>query len=87
MTVRARNEKSRQLQLRLKRLQARASTVRADDRAQLCALLDDIQTLRDLLMRECAQLDEEINRAMFRATAITAYGRGVQAVRAMRRGH
>jgi len=81
------NEKGRQLQLRLKRLQARASTVRADDRAQLIALLDDVQTLRDLLMHECARLDKEINRAMFRSTAITAYGRGAQAVRAMRRGH
>ena len=81
------NEKGRQLQLRLKRLQARASTVRADDRAQLIALLDDIETLRNLLMRECARLDGEINRAMFRSTAITAYGRGAKAVRTMRRGH
>jgi len=72
---------------RLRRLTARAGAVRADDRAQLCALLDDIGTLRDRLMRECARLDQEINRATVRATAITAYGRGAQSVRALRGGH
>ena len=72
---------------RLRRLTARAGAVRPDDRAQLCALLDDIGTLRDRLMRECARLDQEINRATVRATAITAYGRGAQSVRALRRGH
>ena len=86
MTVARKNEKDRLL-LRLQRLQARANSVRADDRAQLIALLDDMETLRSQLMRECARLDEEINRAMVRTTAITAYGRGAQAVRALRRGH
>jgi len=60
--------------------------VQPNDRAQLCALLDDIGTVRDQLMRECARLDDEIIRAMFRATAITAYGRGAQSVSALRRG-
>ncbi|WP_407169284.1 hypothetical protein [Bradyrhizobium sp. ORS 111] len=58
-----------------------------NDRTQLCALLDDIGTVRDQLMRECARLDDEIIRAMFRATAITAYGRGAHSIRALRRGH
>ncbi|WP_407151298.1 hypothetical protein [Bradyrhizobium sp. ORS 86] len=75
------------LLLRLRRLQARAASVQPDDRAQLCALLDDIAIVRDRLMRECVRLDNEINRAMSRATAITAYGRGAQSVRALRRGH
>ena len=82
----ARNEGSRLL-LKLERLKARAASVKADDRAQLTALLDDIGTLRDQLMRECARLDGEIDRAMFRATAITAYGRGARSVRVPRRGH
>lgn len=86
MMTAGKNAKDRLL-IRLERLTARARSVRADDRAQLCALLDDIGTLRDQLMRECARLDEEINRATFRATAISAYGRGAQSVRALRRGH
>ncbi|VIO76430.1 hypothetical protein CI1B_64350 [Bradyrhizobium ivorense] len=72
---------------KLRRLTARARAVDAGDRAQLCALLDDIGTLRDRLMRECARLDQEINRATVRATAITAYGRGAQSLRGLRRGH
>ncbi|WP_347336300.1 MULTISPECIES: hypothetical protein [Bradyrhizobium] len=71
----------------LRRLTARAGAVKADDRAQLVALLDDIGTLRDLLMRECARLDQEFNRASARVTAITAYGRSARSVSALRRGH
>ncbi|KWV49944.1 hypothetical protein AS156_15625 [Bradyrhizobium macuxiense] len=82
----ARNEDNRLL-LKLERLKARAASVRADDRAQLIALLDDIGTLRERLMRECARLDGEIDRAMFRATAMTAYGRGARSVRVPRREH
>ncbi|QPF88269.1 hypothetical protein IC762_25855 [Bradyrhizobium genosp. L] len=85
MTAR-KNEKDRLL-IRLERLTARANAVEAGDRSQLRALLDDITTLRDQLMRECARLDAEINRATVRATAITAYGRGAQTVRALRGGH
>ncbi|MGN1285779.1 MAG: hypothetical protein ACI4XG_04245 [Bradyrhizobium sp.] len=72
---------------KLRRLTARAGAVKAGDRAQLIALLDDIATLRDLLMRECARLDQEFKRASARVTAITAYGRSAQSVRALRRGH
>jgi hypothetical protein len=72
---------------KLRRLTARARAVKATDRAQLTALLDDIGTLRGQLMRECARLDQELNRASVRVTAITAYGRSAQSVRALRRGH
>ena len=75
------------LLVRLRRLKAKAATVQPNDRAQLIALLDDIGTLRDQLIRECARLDQEFNRATARVTAITAYGRSAQSVRALRRGH
>ncbi|QOZ32916.1 hypothetical protein XH92_15580 [Bradyrhizobium sp. CCBAU 53421] len=75
------------LLVRLRRLKARAASVQPSDRARLTALLDDVGTLRDLLMRECARLDQEINRASVRVTAITAYGRSAQSVRTLRRGH
>ncbi|KJC40817.1 hypothetical protein UP09_22185 [Bradyrhizobium sp. LTSP885] len=79
--------KNDRLLVKLERLKAKAASVRPDDRAQLRALLDDIGTLRDLLMRECTRIDGEINRATVRATAITAYGRNARSVRALRRGH
>ncbi|WP_456753507.1 MULTISPECIES: hypothetical protein [unclassified Bradyrhizobium] len=75
------------LLVRLRRLKAKAAAVQPNDRAQLIALLDDIGTLRDLLMRECARLDQEFNRATARITAIAAYGRSAQSVRDLRRGH
>lgn len=80
-------KKNDRLLVRLQRLKARAASVQPNDRAQLTALLDDVETLRDLLMRECARLDQELNRASVRVTAITAYGRSAQSVRALRRGH
>ncbi|UFX47617.1 hypothetical protein HAP47_0013495 [Bradyrhizobium sp. 41S5] len=80
-------KKNDRLLVRLQRLKAKAASVQPNDRAQLTALLDDVETLRDLLMRECARLDQEINRASVRGTAITAYGRSAQSVRALRRGH
>ncbi|WP_375775863.1 hypothetical protein ACE103_29170 [Bradyrhizobium sp. ma5] len=79
--------KNDRLLVRLQRLKARAASAQPNDRAQLTALLDDVETLRDLLMRECARLDQELNRASVRVTAITAYGRSAQSVRALRRGH
>ncbi|UGY16213.1 hypothetical protein [Bradyrhizobium septentrionale] len=79
--------KNDRLLVRLRRLKARAASVRPNDRAQLTALLDDVETLRGELMRECARLDQELNRATVRVTAITAYGRSAQSVRALRRGH
>lgn len=80
-------KKNDRLLVRLQRLQAKAASVQPNDRAQLTALLDDVGTLRDLLMRECARIDQELNRASVRVTAITAYGRSAQSVRALRRGH
>lgn len=74
------------LLIRLQRLKARAASVQPNDRAQLTALLDDVGTLRDQLMRECARLDQELNRATVRVTAITAYGRSARSVRTLRRG-
>ncbi|WP_461348970.1 hypothetical protein [Bradyrhizobium sp. USDA 4451] len=75
------------LLVRLRRLKAKAAAVQPNDRAHIIALLDDIGTLHDLLMRECARLDQEFNRATARITAITAYGRSAQSVRDLRRGH
>ena len=72
---------------RLQRLSVRAAAVKAGDTAQLRALLDDITTLRDQLMRECARIDQEINRTTVRTTAITAYARGASSIRNQRRGH
>ena len=72
---------------RLQRLSMRAAAVKSGDTAQLRALLDDIGTLRDQLMRECARIDQEINRATVRTTAITAYARGASSIRNQRRGH
>ncbi|WP_338691099.1 MULTISPECIES: hypothetical protein [unclassified Bradyrhizobium] len=79
--------KNDRLLVRLRRLKARAASVQPNDRAQLTALLDDVETLRGELMRECTRLDQELNRATVRVTAITAYGRSAQSVRALRRGH
>jgi hypothetical protein len=79
--------KNDRLLVRLRRLKARAASVQPNDRAQLTALLDDVETLRGELMRECTRLDQELNRATVRVTAITAYRRSAQSVRALRRGH
>ncbi|HEX8028938.1 MAG TPA: hypothetical protein VF491_10775 [Vicinamibacterales bacterium] len=84
MTTEKKNDR---LLVRLQRLKAKAASVQSNDRAQLTALLDDVGALRDLLMRECARIDQELNRASVRVTAITAYGRSAQSVRALRRGH
>ena len=81
------DKKNDRLLVKLQRLKAKAAAVQPNDRAQLVALLDDIGTLRDLLMRECARLDQEFNRTTARVTAITAYGRSAQSVRDLRRGH
>ncbi|WP_426441519.1 hypothetical protein [Bradyrhizobium genosp. P] len=80
------NQGSRLLR-RFEQLKARAASVQPDDRAQLYALLDDIGTVRDQLIRECARLDEQINRTTVQATAITAYGRSARLVRGPRRVH
>jgi hypothetical protein len=66
---------------RLRRLTARAGKVGADDRAQLIALIDDFETLRLALLRECAGLDEELKLAARRVMALNAYARNGRSVR------
>ncbi|WP_315777626.1 MULTISPECIES: hypothetical protein [unclassified Bradyrhizobium] len=63
---------------RLRRLRLRAATVGKDDRAQLLALIDDIETVRRKLLRECALLDEELKVATVRVTALNTYARVAQ---------
>ncbi|MBR0717089.1 hypothetical protein [Bradyrhizobium liaoningense] len=69
------------LLLRLKRLVARASVADSADRGRLLVLLDDIETTRRGLLRECAEIEGEMRRAAARTTAIGAYLRGSQAGR------
>lgn len=71
---------------RLRRLTNRAGAAEANDRAQLLALLDDIDRVRRELLRECARLDEEMKRAAVRVTAISAYARGAKSIRGPHRG-
>jgi hypothetical protein len=66
------------------RLSARAAAVKADDRAQILALVDDFQTLRNRLLAECVRLDEEMKRASVRITALRAYAHGAMAIRRRR---
>ncbi|AND89042.1 MULTISPECIES: hypothetical protein [Bradyrhizobium] len=69
------------LLLRLKRLVTRAD---AADRAKpggLLALVDDIESTRRALLRQCADIEDEMRRAAARTTAIGAYLRGSQAGR------
>ncbi|MGJ4899353.1 MULTISPECIES: hypothetical protein [unclassified Bradyrhizobium] len=63
---------------RLQRLRLRAATAGKDDRAQLLALIDDIETVRRKLLRECALLDEELKVATVRVTALNTYARVAQ---------
>jgi hypothetical protein len=60
---------------RLKRLTVRARSVKADDRAQLIALVDDLETVRLGLQRQCARLDEQLKLAARRVMAFNAYAR------------
>lgn len=61
---------------RLRRLKIRADEAGAENsRAQLIALMDDIEQVRRKLLRECARLDEELKLAAVRVTAVTAYTR------------
>jgi hypothetical protein len=64
---------------RLRRLVARAATVKGSDRKQLLALLDDLDTTRRGLLRECAEIEGEMRQAAVRTTAIGAYLRNSQA--------
>jgi len=67
-----------------RRLALRAAAVKADDRAQVLALIDDIQTVRNKLLAECARLDEEMRRANVRVTALRAYAHGAMMIRPRR---
>jgi hypothetical protein len=69
---------------RLRRLLARAATVKGSDRKQLLALLDDVETTRRGLLREAAEIEGEMRQATVRTTAIGAYLRNSQAGRGNR---
>ena len=71
---------------RLRRLKVRAAAAGADDRAQLLALMDDIETVRRKLLRECAQLEEELKLAVVRVTAFNTYARVARTTRSPPRG-
>jgi hypothetical protein len=70
---------------RLRRLVARVATVKGSDRKQLLALLDDLDTTRRGLLRECAEIEGEMRQAAVRTTAIGAYLRNSQAGHGKRR--
>jgi hypothetical protein len=77
-----------QLLRRLQRLTIHAEAADVNDRARIIALIDDVDTLRRRLLRECARLDDELRRATVRGTAIGAYARGAQSARLpLRREH
>ncbi|WP_426613965.1 hypothetical protein [Bradyrhizobium sp. McL0616] len=63
---------------RLRRLVARAGAVKGSDRKQLVALLDDFETSRRGLLKECADVEGEMRQATVRTTAISAYLRNSQ---------
>jgi hypothetical protein len=71
---------------KLRRLKIRAAAAGTDDRKQLIALMDDIETVRRKLLRECAQLDEELRLAVVRVNAFNTYARVSQATRSPQRG-
>ena len=58
---------------RLRRLVARAATLKDSDHKQLLALLDDIETTRSGLVKACAEVEDEMRLATVRTTAIGAY--------------
>ncbi|MDN4984942.1 hypothetical protein QY049_17190 [Bradyrhizobium sp. WYCCWR 13022] len=69
---------------RLRRLVARAGAVKETDHKQLLALLDDLETTRRALLKECAEVEGEMRRASVRTTAIGAYLRNAQVHRGKR---
>ena len=69
---------------RLRRLVARAATVKGSDRKQLLALLDDLETTRRGLLKKCAEVEGEMRQATVRTTAIGAYLRNSQVHRGRR---
>jgi len=85
--VRERLGEGEALLKRLRRLKLRAAGVGKDDRAQLLALMDDIETVRRKLLRECAQLEEEFKVAAVRVTALNTYSRVAQTAHQVQREH
>jgi len=86
-TTHARAADAGELLLRsLRRLTARAGAVKAGDRARQIALIDDLETVRLALQRECARLDDELELATRRAMAIDAYSRNRRSARVPHRG-
>jgi hypothetical protein len=71
---------------RLRRLKVRAAAAGTEDRAQLLALMDDIESVRRKLLRECAQLEEELKLAAVRVTAFNTYARVARTTRSPQRG-
>ncbi len=69
---------------KIRQLTTRAAAAKRDDRAQILALIDDIQTVRNRLLAECARLDDEMKRASVRITALRAYAHGAMAIRSRR---
>nr|QDF39927.1 hypothetical protein FJN17_21500 [Bradyrhizobium symbiodeficiens] len=69
---------------RLQRLVSRAATAKGGDRRQLLALIDDVETARRGLLRECAEVEGEMRQVSVRKTAIGAYLRNAQAGRGKR---
>jgi hypothetical protein len=70
---------------KLRRLKIRAAAAGTEDRNQLLALMDDIETVRRKLLRECAQLEEELQLAAVRVNAFNTYARVAQATRSPQR--
>ena len=75
-------DQAEMLMRRLRRLAIRADRVGASDRAEIIALIDDVEAVRRCAIRECARLDEDMRRSSERIKAIAAYARGAQAIRA-----
>jgi len=69
---------------KLRRLTTRAAAAKADERAQILALIDEIQTVRNRLLAECVRLDEQMKRASVTITALRAYAHGAMAIRSRR---
>jgi len=69
---------------RLRRLVARAATIKESDYKQLLALLDDIETTRSGLLKKCGEVESEMRQATVRTTAIGAYLRNSQVHRGKR---
>ena len=71
---------------KLRRLKIRAAAAGTEDRKQLLALMDDIETVRRKLLRECAQLEEELKLAAVRVNAFNTYARVARVTRSPERG-